>query len=226
MTSYESIERQSALKIAQEYRDKGYEVSVEPGPDALPDFLRGYQPALIAQSGQRNVVVEVKSFATLVGPNRLSELTEAVQGRPDWRLELVVVNPKRSSRAENPSAKIAIQDRLADAAQLRDEGYSRAALLTSVSALEAALSLAIMSSGVSRTELSGLKAADALLNKGRLTAEEYGAVAEGLSPKNTAMNAPSTLVSDERLIDRLLPIIQTLLERVSVADVQPALAAA
>jgi Holliday junction resolvase len=36
--------RRRVRELGEEYRDKGYEVIVEPASDQLPDFLAGYRP--------------------------------------------------------------------------------------------------------------------------------------------------------------------------------------
>ena len=41
-------ERQRVQKVGQVYRDKGYDVLIEPQGDQLPDFLQAFQPDLIA----------------------------------------------------------------------------------------------------------------------------------------------------------------------------------
>ena len=48
-------------QVAQQYRDEGYEVVLEPRGDALPPFLDGFQPDLIARRGHEGVVAEVAS---------------------------------------------------------------------------------------------------------------------------------------------------------------------
>ena len=45
----EQLERERLLEVAEEYRQKGYEVLLSPQPEALPDFLRGYRPDLIVR---------------------------------------------------------------------------------------------------------------------------------------------------------------------------------
>lgn len=226
MTTYKDIEHHSVLGIAQEYKNKGYEVAVEPDPQSLPDFLKEYRPDLIARNGEDNIVVEVKSFASLVRPNHLSELAQAIRENPAWRLELVVVNPKRNSQIGNSPIESAIREHLANVSQLRDEGYSHAALLTTLSALEAALRLSDMSSGVSRTERSALTIARSLFKPGFLTPEDHEIVMQGLRLHNSSLPAPADQMTENHLIDKLLLVIRALLERLPISESQPTLAAA
>ncbi len=44
----------------QAYRGKGYDVSIEPQGDQLPDFLQAFRPDLIARKGDEHIVVKVR----------------------------------------------------------------------------------------------------------------------------------------------------------------------
>ena len=58
-----NIERERLLKLAQEYQEKGYEVSLHPNFNELPEFLRAYRyrPDMIVRRGEESVIIEVKS---------------------------------------------------------------------------------------------------------------------------------------------------------------------
>ncbi len=56
-----NLERERLLKLAEEYRDRGYEISIHPNSEDLPDFLRNYRPDMIARREDDAVVIEVKS---------------------------------------------------------------------------------------------------------------------------------------------------------------------
>lgn len=85
-------ERSAQRRVARKYRTLGYEVLENPGPDLLPDFMRGVAPDIVARSSSDNVVIEVKGHASLKGSNDLVGIAERVSGHPDWRFELVVVD--------------------------------------------------------------------------------------------------------------------------------------
>ena len=46
-----SSEIARAKAVAEEYRDRGYDVILEPLTQQLPDFLAGYTPDMIARGG-------------------------------------------------------------------------------------------------------------------------------------------------------------------------------
>lgn len=84
-------EGQRARAIAEEYRNKGYEVIEKPAPEQLPDFLAGYQPDLLAWKGDESIVVAVKARSSLAKDPRVRELAQLLQTKPRWNFELVVV---------------------------------------------------------------------------------------------------------------------------------------
>ena len=92
-------EQKRLTKVAQEYRQKGYEVFVEPGPERLPDFLQSLRPDMIARKGDHGVVVEVKTRESVIGSDEIRQLTEAVAVQPSWELRLVVTNPRKAECA-------------------------------------------------------------------------------------------------------------------------------
>ena len=51
--------------VAREYKKKGYEVVMEPGSSALPSFLAGFRPDLLARNENETVVIEIKPQETL-----------------------------------------------------------------------------------------------------------------------------------------------------------------
>lgn len=65
---------------AREYERRGYTVLIEPQDLALPEFLRGLRPDLIAHNAEEWVVVEVRSQASLVGDDELARRVLAARG--------------------------------------------------------------------------------------------------------------------------------------------------
>lgn len=60
-TQIEQLERERLLELAQEYRQKGYEVLLPPNPEELPDFLKDYRPEMIVRRGEEAVGATRKS---------------------------------------------------------------------------------------------------------------------------------------------------------------------
>jgi hypothetical protein len=78
-------------QVAASYRRQGYRVTTQSAPDAVPPFLSGCHPDLIAEKAGDHVVIEVKLAASLKGTNDLVKLAERIAAEPGWRLELVAL---------------------------------------------------------------------------------------------------------------------------------------
>ena len=104
-TRRDSPEERLVLQVAEKYRQKDYEMVLQPCPSSLPDFLRGYQPDLLARQGDESVVVEVKAGSAPSRRALFRELARAVEGHPGWRFELVVANAPPVPEPEAPTGE-------------------------------------------------------------------------------------------------------------------------
>ncbi|MFL5267770.1 MAG: hypothetical protein ACJ8AH_14435 [Stellaceae bacterium] len=65
-TDLGTSEREVIRQHADWYSQQGYQVSVEPSPRELPEFLRTLAPDLIARRDGENIVVEIKTSSPAV----------------------------------------------------------------------------------------------------------------------------------------------------------------
>jgi hypothetical protein len=133
------LENAKLEEIAAEFRAKGYEVSVRPRLEKLPEFLRPFQPDFIATSSHDNAIVEVKSTQDLM-TGALVQLAEAVERQPGWRLELQVVSlPIAPELPENGELLPArrVESLLREARTLHQEKHYEAAAMMAWAAAEA-----------------------------------------------------------------------------------------
>lgn len=82
-------------QVAEDYRQQGFVVEVDPRSDQLPDFLRGFAPDLLATREDGSVVVEIKRARELRGDDEVARLAAALQERPGWRFDLVTLADRR-----------------------------------------------------------------------------------------------------------------------------------
>jgi REase_AHJR-like len=87
-------EHQRLLEVAREYRQRGYEVIIEPRSDQLPQFLASFRIDMLARGAEENVIVEVRTQESLSDAPELDAVAQALYDKPSWRFELVVTNPK------------------------------------------------------------------------------------------------------------------------------------
>lgn len=136
-------EHQRLLEIAREYKERQYDVIIEPQAHQLPDFLALFKIDMLARNELENVIIEVRSQDSMTTHPELDAIARAVANKPGWRFELVVTNPKDKSNFQFKDA-ISLEDsdivyRLKEARQLSDQEYGEAALLLAWSATEALL---------------------------------------------------------------------------------------
>jgi hypothetical protein len=121
-------------RLAESYRQQGYEVRTEPRGGDLPPFLRGlFVPDLLALKEGDNLVVEV------AGPNKrpLEHIVERVEKEPGWTFILVVLSDE-GDREIPVQDEVEIRRRLASPEQLFASGEKEAALMLAWSLFEAA----------------------------------------------------------------------------------------
>lgn len=83
---WESYTKQCISKIADEYRQKGYEVIENPSSENLPNFLQGFNPEIIATKDGHNEVASVKVYP--VPPAEVEEVARLAEvlkpKKPEW----------------------------------------------------------------------------------------------------------------------------------------------
>ncbi len=135
------VEAEVISRVADDYRRRGYEVDVEPSADAVPEFLRGLHPGLIARRPGDSVVVEVKVGTRTSVAERLREIAERVNKEPGWRFSLVFANPDEPNQITEaePAPLHVLEQRTQNAEDLLRSGQNEAAFLLLWSALEGIL---------------------------------------------------------------------------------------
>ncbi len=215
MSRFTPSERRRLNAVAREYTDKGYHVVKEPGPDALPDFLAAFRPAVIARGEDENVVVTIKTTAALPQSRDLVPLAEAVHAQPGWRLELIVVKPSENGNVELLD-RWEIKHRLADARELLNDQELAALLLASVAA-EAALHLVAQRNDVrlnSNERSNPLASAKYLYSLGLVGRTEYEAIESGIRLRNYIVHHPGSAESIRDGVTQLINGIEHLLDEV------------
>jgi uncharacterized protein YutE (UPF0331/DUF86 family) len=210
-----NIERERLIKLAEEYRDKGYEISFQPNPEDLPDFLKNYRPDMIARRGDEAVIIEVKSRSSLNSSSQyLRNLAQAVEQHPGWRFELVMTNPEDatySQRAEGSLQETEIESRLQVARQLATQ-HPEPAILYSWSLAEATLRLVAENEGLSLQRFDPLYLVKKLATEGVISKSEYQLLMNTLSLRNSIAHGFKTAKLDQESLYELNTITEQLLK--------------
>lgn len=78
--------------IAKRYEERGYAVTTEPPPSAIPFSLGNYKPDILAIKGKENLLIEVKSPGARIDSQVYLRVDEEVQRHPGWRFFLITVD--------------------------------------------------------------------------------------------------------------------------------------
>lgn len=216
-TSTNTPEQQRLLKVAGEYRQKGYQVVVAPSKSDLPEFLANYQPPdLIARNQEEIVVIEVKSRTNLSGSRDLPAKALAIQEKPGWRFELVVTNPQSELIKDEyqPLNTQNILDQLTQTNQLIHLGYYDAALLLTWAAAEATMRLVGEREGIKVNDRVPFSTAKTLFSLGLLSQEDYQTLEKGVELRNVIVHGYRATTVDSNFIDSMKEVIRRLLQEI------------
>jgi len=158
--------------IVEQYKQRGYKVSVSPPVKQLPKFLSKFRPDIVAEGPDESVVIEVKSSGRARGADYWKALSKVIQQHPGWRLELVV---NASSKRKMPVTikQELIRERLEEGQRLAEQGMLAASLLITWSAVEAAMRLASQVHDIDFPDLRPVTVISRLYTEGVLEREEY-----------------------------------------------------
>ena len=140
LTAHES-ERQRVQKVGQVYRDKGYDVLIEPQGDQLPDFLQAFRTDLIVHKGDEHIVVEVRTRGQVSDFPQVNELAKVVRNEAGWKFELFLLGPENSffMNGASPLTVEEIRSKRKEVALFFQNGHLEAAFLMGWSLVEAIL---------------------------------------------------------------------------------------
>ena len=218
LISAANIEREQLLKIAEEYRHKGYEVTFHPDSEDLPDFLKNYRPALLVRRQDESLVVEVKSRSSVNSSSTqyLSNLAQVIEQHPGWRFELVMINPEDvaySIKAKASLQKNEIKSGLKAADRLSHK-YLEASVLYLWSLTEATLRLVVEQEGLSLPKFNPPYLIKKLATEGIISQSDYQLLMDVLSLRNATAHGFKTTPIEQDYIEKLIKITERLLEEI------------
>jgi len=180
-------EAELARQIAEDYRAKGYEVTMQPAQNELPPSLSAYRPDILARRGDEAVVVEIRSRPTSRRQPPLEGLAKAVRALPGWRFELVMAEPDIAFPLPGRTLPWTTSEAckaLDEADRLLEAGHAEAALLMAWAGAEAALRLVAKREGVDTRRSEANFLLDRLTTEGVLGQREYQALRGALALRN------------------------------------------
>lgn len=209
--------RQRVQEVAREYRKRGYEVIIQPTPSQLPPFLTSFRIDLLARNAEESVVIEVRTQGSLTDAPELDAIAKTIEGRPGWRFELVVSNPRdRASVYFKDAISIERPDiisRLDEARELSDQEHGEAAFLLAWSATEALLRYIADAEGVQVVGPNANQVIKSLFTYGVLDQEQYQVLQHCLDTRNMITHGYKERYSLVDAVGQLLHIAAQLQRR-------------
>lgn len=122
--------------LRKRYEGDGYTVMLRPAPEALPQFMSGYQPDAIARKGSNCIAIEVRTRRGSAAAS-LKDLSARFKNQPDWQLNVVVADDVEPEPLSAPE-RAEVLRRLTVIEAIAANDNADAALVLAWGALEAA----------------------------------------------------------------------------------------
>lgn len=214
-------EREAIKQYADWYSRQGYQVSVEPRPRELPEFLRTLAPDLIAHRDGENIVVEIKTSSP-ASFDKVQQIARALEHRAGWKLQVVYVD-LADPEWEPPSRLPETADLLARLASVAgtdkgdDEIHLQFLLLWSI--IEAAARHRLSSLKIPPTRrISSSALLKMLLTEGIIEDDHYALLRRGLAIRNAIAHGFLNQPVDAALFEELRQTAKGLLHAGAAAS--------
>jgi uncharacterized protein YutE (UPF0331/DUF86 family) len=200
--------------VAERYRQRGYDVIIEPAPQQIPKFLKDLRPDLIATKGHDHVVVEVKAREALRNSDSARQMADLVGKEPNWRFELVLLS-NQSTQLSNydtqPLPIARVKDLIARARQERESGDAELAFMTAWIAAEAVLRLFAAKNGLTNPIWSPAALLKQLVFEGAISREQFNALNGMQVLRNRVVHGFQPPQISKETFDLLIEITEALL---------------
>jgi hypothetical protein len=209
----DDLQARKLNEVASEYRRKGYSVLVKARGKKLPRFLSDLEIDLLAESDAEQVVIEVKTSKNLQGSPEMARIAERIEGKPGWRFELVVTNPRGEINGNGqPSlSQPEIDTRLNQAMELAQMGFSNAGYILASATAEAALRLILQRQGIRAGTRSPVGLIKSMLSYGIVGAEEYEGLSDAMARWGSLVHGFRTTTTTPADVMGLVAFVEKLL---------------
>lgn len=211
-----TFERETVERVAQEYRQKGYDVAIAPAASELPDFVREFRPDMIARNLKESIVIEVKNWVSAAESERLRAIAKKVESRPGWRF--VVVSPGGNDRSPGPALQdleeAQVMALLDESAELRQRNLIQAAILIGWAGLEAAMRRVAQANAIEARRSDPASLLRELVSNGIVDRERYRDLSEVLRVRSAVAHGfalPDT-VNPQSVLDLMNRTARELVE--------------
>jgi len=197
------------------YKRQGYRVLLHPRGDALPHFLRDFEPDMIAYNDQESVVVEIKQRMDLPASGYLMDLADAVGAQQGWRLDLAVLETSAATLVDEDLENLGqpeIVARIRATRQIVQGQQEEEAILLAWCTVEAALRLIAARQHISLQSDQPGYAVKQLYSLGIMDREEYTVLQRGVRARNILMHGFRLPEPEPNLAETLVSTVEDLLQ--------------
>ena len=214
-TTIAELESKRAREIADEWRSRGYEVTIHSKRDQLPSFMKGFSPDLLMRKGDESVVVEIESRPTMEWEGRPSGLAGVVRDRPGWNYWLAPVNVGEQLRAPKSVRSFTGEDVLdcaAESERLLDAGFADAAFIQACAAADGAVRILLDEEGELLGRPPSEHAITLATQEGNISSECYFFLRDVLSKRNALVHGFALPETDAESVCEVMSVAKRLLE--------------
>lgn len=213
--SSDQLMERTRARVAREYRRDGYRV-IRPGdPAALPEFLQGFRPTLIAERDDDHVVIEIRTTRSLKGDKEFVALAERIERLKGWRLEFISLPYTEEMPDWRPSL-----DRFLKVTGDPGFGMPDARAVYLISTLEVLLDDLARRCGLNTRDMSARRMARELVFRGIIDEPMLADIDDAIDVRNKVVhrgpNEPPPQADD---LGRLMKVCERLYECLALEDV-------
>ncbi len=193
-------EKLAVQSTANELKEKGYSVVVEPDPSIIPFDLNRYRPDILATRGDENLIIDIKLRGSHRSIERYKEIADIVGSHENWRFMLSTIDdiePIERTLSEgqaDPQTLKKMLDRLETL--LSGENYDLA-LPYLWSVYISAMRLAGEKAGVPIDATSDRSVLNYMYSLGEISNDEYELAQNFLENRNRAVHSLALSISRE-----------------------------
>lgn len=191
-----SVEPTFVSKIAQKYRQDGYDVVMAPKPNELPFDLGVYSPdLLVKKSDKEGYIVEVKNSVNRIPVDHYREIAETVSQHNGWRFLLITGEDAiqaNQSKKEHLLSWEQIVSRAEQGERLLHLGEVEGAFSSLWAALEALLRNQAQQLSIPIERFPTLSLIKHLYSQGELSIEQYDTTMALFSVRNQFVHGYQT----------------------------------
>ena len=207
-----NIERR-IKEISKDYESRGFNVIINPKQIDLPNFLKGFEPDIIAKNELESVVIEVKTKGDISQLNKFESLANAISKMENWRFELVFTNPIEQTIQSGFKNELSIykqKERLAEIKQIMELGHYNAAFLLGWATLEGTIRAKLNDEKSESYKKPTLSIIKTIYSLGQINQHDYKNLEKLNNERNYLIHGFDNTV-EKKTINELLNILEFLI---------------